>query len=93
LTAHSQPNEIENGGLGKPIGRALKVAPRQSGGTAYASAAQLASLGAYLTRLTEITTETGWHTPTMIVAFGDSEAESIVVGVRWVGDAYYAEIR
>lgn len=92
MTAQSLPTTSHTQDPQPPIGRALKVAPRTSGGVAYASADQLASLAEHLTGLTEITKQTGWHTPTMVLTYGDTD-ESIVVGLRWVGDAYYAEIR
>lgn len=72
--------------------RTLKTAQRTSGGAAYASAEQLAKLAQHLRLLNDATHETGWVTPSMIASFGEGD-ESIVVGIRWVGDAYFAEIR
>lgn len=92
-TAQSAPDLIENLTPQRTIGRPTNVAPRATGSAAYASASQLASLGAYLEGLTTLARETGWHSPTMIVSFGDPDEEQIVVGIRWVGDTYFAEIR
>lgn len=92
MTAQIVPNEIENGRLGKPIGRGVKVAPVQSGGVAYASGEQLASLGEFVRALTTATERAGWRADALIVSL-DGEEESIVVGVKWVTNAYYVEIR
>lgn len=90
--AQGVPDEINLSDLARTMGRTQKVAPAASGGASFASSAQLGSLAAYLNQLTTIATETGWHTPTMVVSSGDDD-EAIVVGVRWINGAYYAEIR
>jgi len=71
-----------------------KVAQGRSGGVAYANASQLKSLADYIQGLTISATETGWHSPNMIVTLGEGE-EAIVIGVRWLNHTgeYVAEIR
>lgn len=60
---------------------------------AYAGAQQLRNLADYLAQMTRASNDTGWHTSNMVVSCGEAEGEEIVVGVRWVSDAYVAEIR
>lgn len=66
---------------------------QRAAGSAYANADQLTALATYLQGLTDLALRTGWHSPSMVVSFGDEDEEAIVVGLRWVSDAYHAEIR
>lgn len=86
-------DELEGSRPIATMGSRQKVAPAASGGVAYASSAQLASLAAYVEQITTAARETGWHSPSMIVSLGEVEEEAIVVGVRWVREAYVVEIR
>lgn len=88
----SAPTEIETPRLGRPIGRGPKTAPASTGSAAYASGTDLASLAEFLNALNSATEQSGWRADTMIVSLG-KEAETIVVGVRWMTNAYYVEIR
>lgn len=91
-TSQTLPDEIDTPHPSAAIGRALKVAPRASGGAAYASSRHLAALADYLDRMTEASRDTGWHSPQLMASLGEGE-ESIVIGVRWISNAYHAEIR
>lgn len=91
--AQVDPGRIKLPDPDTPIGRAPKVAQGRSGGVAYATSDQLASLSGYIARMTAAANETGWHAPNMIVSLGDVEEEAIVVGVRWINGEYHAEIR
>lgn len=94
VTPTGVPDNINTSTPTPSTGRGGNNAQRGSGGAAYASAAQLASLGDYIRGLTQLTRETGWHTPTTVITCDDTvEDESVVIGIRWVGDAYFAEIR
>lgn len=59
----------------------------------YAGAQELARLSRFLIAITDASNETGWHVPQMVASCGDAGEEEIVVGVRWIGTAYVAEIR
>jgi hypothetical protein len=89
----SVPNEIENTDPHTPMGLRTRGAKTPSGGAAYATAAHLDKLADYLRLITTAVNDTGWHAPAMLVSFGEVEAESIVVGVRWINGEYHAEIR
>lgn len=88
----SVPNMIEPADPVRTMHPAQKVAHGATGGAGLASGEQLRMLADYLDKITDAATTTGWHSPNMLVSFGDDE-ESIVVGVRWIRTAYYAEIR
>jgi hypothetical protein len=92
-TGHNATRRTDTGDPDTPLGRAPKTSQGRSGGVAYATSAQLTSLAEYLTALTITATDTGWHSPNMIVSMGEVEEESIVVGVRWINGAYVVEIR
>lgn len=91
--AQIDPGRVKLPGPDKPTARTLKAPQGGSGGVAYANSDQLASLSGYVARMTAAANETGWHAPNMIVALGEVEEESIVVGVRWISGEYVVEIR
>lgn len=88
----SVPTEIDIPALSRRIGQGVKVAPAPSGGAALATSTQLKTLGEFLEHLTAATNDTGWRTTGLVASLGDGE-EAIVVGIKWINGAYYAEIR
>lgn len=62
-------------------------------GVAFANSSQLAALAEYLDKMTETARTTGWHVDATVLTFGEVKEEQILIGIRWMGDQYLAEIR